>query len=241
VKVQTGVCRQAGSELLAPFAKWITRELPYVTLKMAMTLDGRIGDRNGASRWITGAAARKEVHQLRRKVDAVLVGAGTVASDNPSLLVKSAGSNQPLRVVLDGKARIMKDATVLQDGFPTVVVVTDSCSTYRRKQLSKTNVQVWTCGSGDRVNLAELLKMLAKHNIMHVLCEGGGSLAGVMLREQLVDRCLFYIAGRVLGGDGVPVTGPAGWLLHNAPHLKLCDTRRVGKDVCITATPDYRH
>jgi diaminohydroxyphosphoribosylaminopyrimidine deaminase/5-amino-6-(5-phosphoribosylamino)uracil reductase len=135
----------------------------------------------------------------------------------------------------------MKNATVLQDGFPTVVVVTDSCSAYRRKQLLNANVEVWTCGSGDHVDLAKLLKMLAGHNIMHVLCEGGGTLAGMMLRERLVDRCLFYIAGRVLGGDGVPVTGPAGWLLHNAPHLELCDTRKVGNDVCITAIPDCRH
>jgi diaminohydroxyphosphoribosylaminopyrimidine deaminase / 5-amino-6-(5-phosphoribosylamino)uracil reductase len=237
VRVLAGVCKEEGEALLAPFAKWITTGRPFVTLKMAMTLDGRIGDAQRCSRWITGDAARREVQQLRRRVDAVLVGAGTVVSDNPSLLVKAGKNQQPLRVVLDGAGRIALDAKVLTDGQSTVVVVTDACPAKRLRALERSSVRVWRCGEGDRVDLAVLLERLGQDGCLHVLCEGGGELAGALLRENLVDCCRFYIAGRLLGGDGVPVTGSSGWLLGEAPHLQFTGVRKVGRDVCLTAEP----
>ncbi|MFU8781103.1 MAG: bifunctional diaminohydroxyphosphoribosylaminopyrimidine deaminase/5-amino-6-(5-phosphoribosylamino)uracil reductase RibD, partial [Kiritimatiellia bacterium] len=150
VRVIAGVCQEEGAALLAPFAKWVTTGQPFVTLKMGMTLDGRIGDARKHSRWITGPAARREVQDLRKRVDAVLVGAGTVAADNPSLLVQSRKTGQPLRVILDGSGRIPLHAKVLGDRYPTIIVVTDCCSAKRCAQLAKPHVQVWSCGSGSR-------------------------------------------------------------------------------------------
>ncbi len=237
VRVSTGICLPEGNALLAPFAKWVTTGRPYVTLKMAMSLDGRIGDFQKRSQWITGPAARREVQSLRRRVDAVLVGAGTVAADNPSLLVKSRSTRQPLRVVLDGSGRIARAAKVLRDGFPTVVVVTEGCSPARRKILAQPNVTIWTCGTGSRIDVGALLQRLGAEGYLHVLCEGGGALAGTLLREHAVDVCRFYVAGRFLGGNGVPVTGLQGWSLTDAPRLHFDDVRRVGDDVCLVATP----
>ncbi len=238
VHVSTGVCMQEGAALLAPFAKWVTTGRPYVTLKMAMSLDGRIGDAQKHSQWITGLAARREVQSLRRRVDAVLVGAGTVAADNPSLLVKARSAQQPLRVVLDGSGRITRTAKVLCDGYPTVIVVTEDCSPARRRKLAKPNVTLWACGKGSRVDVGCLLQRLGAEGYLHVLCEGGGALAGALLREHAVDVCRFYVAGCLLGGNGVPVTGLPGWLLEDAPRLRFADVRRVGEDVCLVATPE---
>ena len=237
VKVTVGICREEGAALLAPFAKWIASGMPYLTLKMAMTLDGRIADASGKSRWITGAAARREVQQLRRHVDAVLVGAGTAGADDPSLLVLGSKRRQPLRVVLDGAGRIPLTAKVLSDGYPTIVVVSASCAEKRQAALAQGAVRVWCCGAGARVDMELLLRRLGQEGILHVLCEGGGELAGALLRAQLVDVCRFYIAGRLLGGNAVPVTGMDGWLLGAAPHLRLRQVRQVGEDVCVLAEP----
>lgn len=237
VRVVAGICRQEGAALLAPFAKWICTGLPYLTLKMAMTLDGRIADARGHSRWITGPAARREVQALRRRVDAVLVGAGTAAADDPSLLVQGRRKRQPLRIVLDGSGRIPDGAKVLCDGFPTVVVVSGACPAAREQALLCKGVQVWRCGAGSQVDLAALLRRLGEAGLLHVLCEGGGELAGALLRARLVDEARFYVAGCLLGGDAVPVTGPSGWLLEMAPRLQLREAGLVGRDVRIIAQP----
>lgn len=240
IQVSTGVCRREGAALLAPFCKWITTGRPYVTLKMAMTLDGRIADAHHRSKWITGAAARRDVQRLRRRVDAVLVGAGTAAADDPSLLIKGRSSRQPMRVVLDGKDRIPAGAKVLQDGYPTTVVVTEDCSPARIAALSQPAVHVWRCGKNRRVDVALLLDRLGEAGHLHVLCEGGGELAGELLRAKSVDVCRFYVAGRLLGGNGIGVSGSAGWNLGEEPRFRFADVRRLGQDVCLVAEPDDR-
>ncbi len=237
VEVRSGVCRAEGKVLLAPFTKWITTGRPYVTLKMAMTLDGRIADGAGNSKWITGSAARREVQQLRTRVDTVLVGAGTVAADDPSLLVRGRTRRQPLRLVLDGAARLPLDARVLSDGFPTVVATTEQAPQARRAALAAAGADVWVCGDGSRVDLEALMLRLGEAGHLHVLCEGGGILAGALLRAGLVDVCRFYVAGSLLGGTGVPVTGRDGWYLAEAPRLDICAVGQVGADVRIDARP----
>ncbi len=237
VEVVSGVCRQEGAALLAPFAKWVKTGKPYVTLKMAMTLDGRIADCSGASKWITGAAARQDVQHLRKRVDAVLVGAGTVVADDPSLLVQGRKKHQPLRVVLDGTHRLPLEARVLRDGFATVVATGAASDAGYRQALASRGVQVWVCGTGQQVDLVQLMERLGAEGLLHVVCEGGGVLAGGLLRAGLVDACRFYVAGKLLGGTGVPVTGPAGWSLHEAPELMIDSVHRIGADIRIDARP----
>jgi diaminohydroxyphosphoribosylaminopyrimidine deaminase/5-amino-6-(5-phosphoribosylamino)uracil reductase len=240
IDVVSGVCRQEGGALIAPFAKWIATGRPYVTLKMGMTLDGRIADADGCSRWITGASARREVKELRRRADAVLVGANTAVCDNPSLRWSAArGGVNPLRLVLDAAGRLPLDSKVFTDGQSgnTVIVATSRCPAVRRAAIEATGARVWICGRGSRVDLEELLALAGSEGLLHVLCEGGGVLAEDLVRQRLVDAYWFYVAPRFLGGGGVPVLGGAGWPLAAAPALEFTDVRRIGGDVLIRAVP----
>ena len=239
VSVPRGVCRSEGEALLAPFAKWVTSGLPYLTLKMGMTLDGRIADHQHQSRWITGPAARGEVRQLRRRVDAILVGAHTATLDNPSLRWSARAALNPKRIVLDARGQLALDSKVLADGQAanTIVVTTSAMPAGRRAAIEATGARLWTCGRGARVNLRLLLAKAGQEGLLHVLCEGGGELAAQLVREGFVDEYWFYIAPLFLGGGGVPVLGGAGWRLAEGPALRITDARQVGQDVLIRALP----
>ncbi len=240
VEVVGGVCRNEGEALIAPFAKWVTTARPYITLKMAMTLDGRIADGEGRSRWITGISARREVHALRRQVDAIMVGTSTACVDNPSLRASpSLRGRHPLRLILDASGRLPLESKVLRDGLSThtVVVVTGTCPVFRRKTLEDTGAAVWTCGRGRHVNLEALVLRAGREGLLHLLCEGGGILAEALVKASLVDEYLFFVAARFLGGSGAPVLGGKGWLLPQAPFLTVEECRRVGDDVLIKAKP----
>jgi len=242
VAVSRGVCRREGEALLAPFAKWVTSGLPYLTLKMGMTLDGRIADHQHQSRWITGTAARGEVRQLRRRVDAILVGAHTAMRDNPSLRWSARAALNPKRIVLDARGELALDAKVLTDGqgANTIIITAAAVPAARRAAIEATGARLWTGGRGRRVNLRLLLARAGEEGLLHVLCEGGGELAAQLVREDLVDDYWFYVAPLFLGGGGVPVLGGPGWRLADAPPLAITDVRQVGRDVLIRALPGKR-
>ena len=211
VEVVTGVCEKEGRALIAPFEKFITTGRPYVTLKLASTLDGRIADRAGDSKWITGAAAREVVQGMRRRADAVMGGAATVFADDPSLLPRPAEGRKPWRVVV-GKS-IPSNAKLLTDEAADQTLV-------------RTGV------------LADILTELAeKHDVMHVLCEGGGKLAAGLVAEGLVDEFVFFIAPKLLGADGLPSFAQTGGLMADIDHLKFESVEQVGDDLLIKATP----
>lgn len=210
VAVTTGICRAEAEALIEPFAKRMLTGLPFVTLKLGCTLDGRIADRNRTSQWITGPQARKKVQALRRKADAIMVGAGTVRTDDPSLLPRPSRGRKPWRAIA-GKT-IPEKATVLTDEAADRTLLLD--------------------GSPRRI-----LTRLAKRDVMHVLCEGGGELAGALVRAGLVDEFVFFVAPSLLGGDGVPMVGKKGWLLKNMPRLVFQCLEPCGEDVLIRARP----
>ena len=239
IDVVSGVCRDQGAALLAPFAKWITQGLPYVTLKMGMTLDGRIADPEGVSRWITGAASRREVCRLRKRADAILVGAGTAVTDDPSLRWSAVPSRNPRRVIVDSTGRLSPLARVFTDGQArnTVVATTRACPEQRIAAYKAQGAEVWRCGRGRRVNLKLLLERLGKAGFLHVLCEGGGELAAQLVQDGMVDVFEFFVAPKLLGGGGFPVIGGKGWRLSGGPELVFLETRHVGADVWIRAKP----
>jgi diaminohydroxyphosphoribosylaminopyrimidine deaminase / 5-amino-6-(5-phosphoribosylamino)uracil reductase len=209
VEVVSGVCEREGRELIAPFGKFITTGMPYVTLKLASTLDGRIADSAGDSKWITGAAAREQVQTLRRRADAVMAGAGTIRADDPSLLPRPAEGRRPWRVVI-GK-NIPADAKVLTDEAADRTLVREG-------------------------SLKEILKELAgRHDVMHLLCEGGGQLAAKLVDEGLVDEYAFFIAPKLLGADGLPNFGKTGGLLDDITNLRFTSVEQIGEDVLIRA------
>ena len=209
VEVVSGICENEGRELIAPFEKFITTGMPYVTLKLASTLDGKIADRNGDSKWITGAEARARVQEMRRRADAVMVGAATVRADDPSLLPRPARGRAPWRVVI-GK-NIPSDAKVLNDGAADRTLVREGL-------------------------LKPVLKEMAKqHDIMHVLCEGGGQLAAGLVEEGLVDEFAFFIAPKLIGADGRPNFSKTGGLISDARNLKFQSLEQLGEDVLLRA------
>ncbi len=210
VEVVSGVCEKEGRELIAPFEKFITTGMPYVTLKLASTLDGKIADRKGDSKWITGSAARERVQEMRRRADAVMVGAGTVRADNPSLLPRPAEGRKPFRVIMGdnipGNSKVFTDEAAAEQ---TLIY---------------------------NGNLAATMRDLAQeHGVMHVLCEGGGKLAARLIEEGLVDEFAFFIAPKLMGADGLPNFGRTGGLISEVENLKFLSVEQVGDDVLIKA------
>ncbi|MDB6131114.1 MAG: Riboflavin biosynthesis protein RibD [Verrucomicrobiales bacterium] len=207
VEVTRGVESQACAELNRCFNHWIVTHTPYVTLKCAITLDGRIATATGESKWITGPAARRETMRLRRGAEAVLVGVNTVIQDDPRLTVRDLGKGrgcQPWRIVLDPTARIPLSAGLLNDEFRerTIVVVGTTAKKTRIVELQK-RVEVLCIGSeGRELALRDLMRHLGQREIMHLLIEGGGETHSHFVKTRLVNEACFFYAPKILGGLG---------------------------------------
>ncbi|TNF20743.1 MAG: bifunctional diaminohydroxyphosphoribosylaminopyrimidine deaminase/5-amino-6-(5-phosphoribosylamino)uracil reductase RibD [Rhodobacteraceae bacterium] len=236
VAVTTGVLAEAAARDHAGFFLRQTEGRPFVTLKLAASLDGRIATASGESQWITGPEARRAVHALRARHDAVMVGAGTVRADDPSLTVRDLGTrHQPVRVV------VSRGLDLPLSG-----------------QLARTagEVPVWICHGPDadpglidawkglgarlipcaivrgQVDMASVLQGLGAAGLTRVFCEGGGQLAGSLLSAGLVDELISFTAGLALGAEGQPSIGALGLeRLVEAPRLDLAEVRQVGDDV----------
>ncbi|MEW5762664.1 MAG: bifunctional diaminohydroxyphosphoribosylaminopyrimidine deaminase/5-amino-6-(5-phosphoribosylamino)uracil reductase RibD [Bacillota bacterium] len=236
IEVEEGLLAQEAAQLNEVFIKYITTGLPFVVLKAAVSLDGKIATRTGASQWITGPAAREYVHRLRDTYDAVMVGIGTVLHDNPSLTTRlPEGGRDPRRVVLDSMARTPLDAKVLtQDGAATIIAVTEQAPAERVAALRKRGAEVLVCGPGPRVDVLLLAKELAHREITSVLAEGGAGINGALLASGLVDKVIFFIAPLIIGGEGAPgpVGGRGAASLAEALRLENYHWRQIGQDLC---------
>ncbi|MBN2302810.1 MAG: bifunctional diaminohydroxyphosphoribosylaminopyrimidine deaminase/5-amino-6-(5-phosphoribosylamino)uracil reductase RibD, partial [Lentisphaerae bacterium] len=180
IDVTEKVCSDEGFKIIAPFAKWITTGQPYVTLKLGMTLDGKIADKNGNSKWITSNKARNEVQNLRKHADAILVGHGTIVADNPSLLCKSRQRTGAFRIIVDSKGTITHNTRVLADGNAdrTIIATTQSCPNRTKKMIENMGGQVWVMPTANgMVSLSALARKMGEFGLLRVVCEGGGELA----------------------------------------------------------------
>jgi diaminohydroxyphosphoribosylaminopyrimidine deaminase / 5-amino-6-(5-phosphoribosylamino)uracil reductase len=238
IEVSSGLEGKACADLIAAFARHANAGLPLVTLKLAASLDGRIATATGASRWITGEAARRWVHRMRNEVDAVMVGAGTVLADDPLLTCRLRGGRNPLRVIVDGALRIPLTARVLTNGAARGTLIAtmdgDSPALGSLRRLGARVVKL--PGSDGLFSLKRLLALLGKQGIMSVMIEGGATLAAAALREGVVDRLVCFLAPKLIGGDGLPmiagldVREPVGAL-----PLKGLALTRVREDLMIRA------
>jgi len=240
IEVETGLLEQPSRELNRPFIKWIQTKLPYVILKSALTLDGKSATANGDSRWVTGDQARREVHRLRGRMDAIMVGVGTVLKDDPLLTCRLPGGKNPLRVVVDSTLRIPLHAALLGvESDAGTLVATCSASAERIAALAARGAEVLHCkDGGEGVDLADLFARLGERGVQSVLLEGGSHLAGAALRAGLVDRCMIFLAPKLIGGAGIGLfAGEGVALMGDAIRLEGMTVRRVGADLLIEGEP----
>ncbi|MEI6970915.1 MAG: bifunctional diaminohydroxyphosphoribosylaminopyrimidine deaminase/5-amino-6-(5-phosphoribosylamino)uracil reductase RibD [bacterium] len=237
VHVTEGVREEEGRALVAPFSKWVTTGMPYVTLKLGTSIDGRISDLNGKSRWITSEESRSLVKKLRGEVDAVLVGSATALLDNPSLLPAECSRSKPFRIVVSARGGLLLSNKIFSDGksAQTIIATTRRCPSPVADALGRTGAAIWHLPEKHgRVSLKPLLAEMGRRGILHVLCEGGGALAESMVREGLVDEVLFIVAPLILGGTtSTAAIGGHGWQLALAPKLEFTDVRRIGADILV--------
>jgi diaminohydroxyphosphoribosylaminopyrimidine deaminase/5-amino-6-(5-phosphoribosylamino)uracil reductase len=217
IVVDMGVCGPEAGELHAGFFTRVRTGPPLVRAKYAMTLDGRIATRTGESQWITGQAARRQAHIFRDRTDAVLVGAGTVSADNPTLTTPlpdeftgDGGSHHPLRIVVDGKGSTSPDANVYSPHLPgrTLVATTEAADLAWINGLAKRELEHIVCGEGPLVDLEYLLDELGTRGLDEILVEGGSRLLGAFFDAGLIDRVAAFVAPLVVGGAAAP--GPVG-------------------------------
>jgi diaminohydroxyphosphoribosylaminopyrimidine deaminase/5-amino-6-(5-phosphoribosylamino)uracil reductase len=241
VEVSLGCLEEDARRLNRPFFTWITKGRPFVTLKAAMSLDGKIASWDGSSRWITGEAARREAHRLRSESDAVAVGISTVLADDPELTVRldPPWPREPYRVVVDSRGRIPLSARVLSAGQPerTLVAVTAAAPAEKVQALEARGVRVLRLAARDgRVDLASLGAELAAREVTALLLEGGGELNAGFLEAGLVDRVAVFVGPLLLGGRQAktPVEG-AGRGLKEAFRLGAMTVRTLGEDLLIEA------
>ena len=233
IEVVTGVLSQGSADMNPAYLHQRRTGRPLVTVKLALTLDGRLAARDGSSKWITGDEARAVVHRRRREVDAVMVGAGTVVADDPSLTVRDVPTGrQPARVVVDSSGRVEATAGVFASGSDVLIATTDASPHDRQVAWKEAGAEVIVLPSKDgAVDLRALVQELSRRNWLEVLCEGGGELATSLLRDDLADRLELYY-GAVVVGSGGPDIGDLGiGSLAQAPRFRLVTHERLGDDL----------
>lgn len=238
VAVEVGLGEREAREVNRGFLSRITRARPWVTLKLAVTLDGRIATASGESRWITGPEARRRVHLMRLRSDAVLIGSGTARADDPMLDVRGFGpsAEQPIRVVADSGLSLSPESRLVASAtdIPLVLLHRPNGDPGRRDALAARNVrmiEVANGGGSTPVAMDPAMALLAEEGINSLLCEGGGRLASSLLDAGLVDELAVFSAGKVLGAEGAPAVGalPAVALAY-APRFRLASVEAVGGD-----------
>lgn len=236
VEVEVGLLAAEARKLNEIFIKWVTCKLPFVTLKFACSLDGKIATAGGESQWISCEASRKFSHHLRDINDAILIGVGTVLADNPSLTTRLVVGKNPVRVIVDSKARTPLDSKVVADkSARTIIAVTEDAPPENISALKNRGVEIIVTG-GERVDLNVLMRELAAREITSVLVEGGGTIHFAMLSAGLVDKVLAFVAPKIIGGQSAltAVEGAGFEKLFDAVKLKNFTAQPLGEDILIS-------
>lgn len=238
VKVNLGLLEDEARQLNEVFIKFITKKSPFVLMKSAITIDGKIATRTGASRWVASNASRRFAHHLRNLYDSILVGVGTVLIDNPKLNVRMVKKvKDPIRLVLDSYARTPLRAKVLSRGIRTIVVTGPKAPKSRIEALRRRGAEILTVSASQgKIDLKELMKRLAKMNITSIMVEGGGEVNASFLEAGLVDKAIFVVAPKIFGGkdaktnvEGRGVARPS-----QAIWLKKLHLERLEEDILIS-------
>ena len=247
IKVNKGILEQKARRLNEAFIKYITTGLPFVAIKVAMSMDGKIGTMAGDSHWITGEKSRQFVHRLRDNSDAIMVGIETVLIDDPRLTtrIEGGGGKDPLRVIVDSTARLPIDARVIEStsSARTIVAVTDQAPEEKCRILEEKGVEIITVpAKNGRVDVVELMKKLAERELTIVLVEGGGTLNYSLLENKIVDKLFVFIAPKIIGGrrSPTPFSGSGIESLKDAWFVEDIEMKQFDQDLLLIGYPVLR-
>ena len=238
IETECGILEEEARRQNEVFLKWVTTRTPFVWLKLAMSLDGRIATAGGESRWITGEASRQRGHVMRDQVDGILVGIGTVLADDPQLTARlSGGGHNPCRIVLDSQARTPLSVKILRDSAaPVLIAVTDTAPAERVMALKQAGAEILCCGAGARVDLQRLMQQLGEREICSLLVEGGGTVNFAFLQAGLIDKVTVFLAPKLLGGRRALGAVAGEGFLHLTDAVELTDVQLepLAEDICLT-------
>ncbi len=246
IQVAYGFQQERLRKINEPFIKFITKKIPFITVKVAQSLDGKIATRTGDSKWITSDSARNFANSLRRYYDAVMVGVNTVIRDDPQLTCRTPRipKRQPIRIVVDSQLSTPQDAKIFSAPGQVIIATLKSATgqeTPNRQILSKKATILEVKEKNGQVNLYDMLKQLAKLEITNIMVEGGGSLIGSLFDEGLVDKVLIFIAPKIIGGKEAmsSVEGNGIRQLTAAPFIKELNIKRIGNELFLEGNISY--
>lgn len=242
IEVVIGVREEESRKMNEVFNKFIVEKKPYITLKAAITMDGKIAAHTSDSKWITSEEARVDVHHLRNQNVAILVGVNTVIKDNPSLTTRIPNGRNPLRVILDSSLKIPLDSNVLNDGEAQTWIFTSSqYNQEKEKQILSKGAKVFVTNGKTRVDIQEVMSVLGENLISSVLVEAGGTVNASFMEQNLIDKLILYMAPKLIGGSGAPtfIEGSGIELMRNAINLKDVSVEMIGKDFKFIGYPIY--
>jgi diaminohydroxyphosphoribosylaminopyrimidine deaminase/5-amino-6-(5-phosphoribosylamino)uracil reductase len=239
IKVEVGFLEEKLKAINAPFEKYITKRMPYITVKVAQSLDGKIATRTGESKWITSEKSRDFSHRIRQNYDAVMVGVNTVRRDNPKLDAWFS-RKQPVKIVIDSQLSTPQDANIFANNSKVIIVTVPTRpgqETENRNILAQKAKIMEVKAKFGQINLKDMFKNLARLEITSILVEGGGTLIGSLFDEGLVDKVLFFISPKIIGGKEAvsSVMGKGISRLDRAVILKNIKLRRFKEDILIEA------
>jgi diaminohydroxyphosphoribosylaminopyrimidine deaminase / 5-amino-6-(5-phosphoribosylamino)uracil reductase len=242
IKVKVGILNKEAEKLNEVFIKYITKKMPFVTIKAAESLDGKIATRTMDSKWITADSSRDYSHRLRSEMDAVLVGVNTITRDNP--ILTSRRNRSPLKIVLDSNLRVSENARIFSKESPSLNIVAilrkslkDPHVFKKVEKFSKKGILIIACpGKNNRIDLEWLLKELAELEISRLLVEGGGDTISGFFEASLADRVFFFIAPKIIGGRGAvtSVEGKGAETVSQAINLKNVKVEMIGPDILVS-------
>ena len=236
VEVQTGILEIESRKLNAPYLKLLSAGRPWIVAKWAMTLDGKIAARTGDSRWISSPASRQVVHQLRGRMDAIVVGRGTAAADDPQLTARPPGSRTALRIVVDTRASLSLESQLVRTArdVPVLVAVGDEAASADCAELQEAGCELLVCeGATSQARLERLFDELGRRHMTNVLVEGGGRLLGSLFDARLIDEVHVFIAPKLAGGGEAPspIAGRGVDAISAALALEDVTVQEIGGDI----------
>ncbi|MFP7170395.1 bifunctional diaminohydroxyphosphoribosylaminopyrimidine deaminase/5-amino-6-(5-phosphoribosylamino)uracil reductase RibD [Terribacillus sp. FSL K6-0262] len=242
IEVIIGVREEESRRMNEVFNKFIVEKKPFITLKAGTTLDGKIASHTLDSKWITSAASRQDVHQLRSQNKAILVGVNTVIEDDPELTARIPNGRNPIRIILDSTLRIPMDAKVITDNLAdTWIFASQQADEEKEKELLAQGIKVFRTSGSNRVDVNEVAGILGEQLVSSVLIEGGGSIHASFLENHLIDKVVLYFAPKLIGGQDAPTFLEGTGFAKMADAVELTDTEiiKIGQDFKFIGYPLY--